>query len=226
MRQLWWANRLFFSLIVIFILLASAGLAVWEHGEAILLFSGHRSPFWNEFFRVANTFGEEPAFVLAFLFLLFVGYRYAAGVPLLAGAATLLAFGAKSLFGRPRPMAYFREVDRWHEVVPVEGVAVHSGLNSFPSGHTLAAFALFTYLALVVPRKQGTALLFFLLALSGGLARIYLVQHFLEDVLAGAVLGVLLGLAAYLLLRPTAGRKSWWDGSLGQWNLSAFKSKA
>jgi len=225
MRQLLQANRLFFRLIASFVLLASAGLTVWEHGEAVLLFSGYRSPFWNEFFRLANTFGEAPAFVLAFFFLLFRGYRYAAGVPLLAGAATLLAFGFKNLFGRPRPMAYFREIDRWHEVLPVEGVAVHSGLNSFPSGHTLAAFALFTYLALVVPRKRAAAVLFFLLALSGGLARIYLVQHFLEDVLAGAVLGVLLGLAAYLLLRPAPGRKSWWDGSLGQGTLPSFKSR-
>ncbi len=214
MAQLWRANRVYFSLVLFFVVLAAITLGGLEHGQSILWLNSHRTSFWDAFFRASNHFGEEPAFVLAFVFLLFVAYRYAAAVPLLGGAATLLAYGAKQLFGKPRPLAYFRQIGRWEEVVPLDGVVVHSGLTSFPSGHTLAAFALFTFLALVVPRKKGIPVLLFLMALSAGMARVYLVQHFLEDVLAGAVLGVLLGVLFYWAARPRAGSSSWWDGRL------------
>ena len=64
---------------------------------------------------------------------------------------------------------------------------------AFPSGHTLASFDAATALA-VRHRRWGCAAL--LLAASIALSRLYLFVHYPTDVLAGALLGVALGLFA------------------------------
>jgi len=64
---------------------------------------------------------------------------------------------------------------------------------SFPSGHTLSAFAMATVL-MFTEKKLGICalILAFLIAFS----RLYLYLHYPSDVLAGMILGVLLGFAA------------------------------
>jgi membrane-associated phospholipid phosphatase len=62
--------------------------------------------------------------------------------------------------------------------------------NSFPSGHTTAAFSLYTLLALLTARKQwGPA--WVIIAASIAISRVYLLQHFWQDILAGALIGTL-----------------------------------
>jgi membrane-associated phospholipid phosphatase len=56
----------------------------------------------------------------------------------------------------------------------------------------MAAFAFFSFLAFCIPQKRWAALLLFLAALLVGVSRVYLGQHFEEDVLLGSVLGLLL----------------------------------
>jgi membrane-associated phospholipid phosphatase len=79
--------------------------------------------------------------------------------------------------------------------------------HSFPSGHAAAAFGSALALSVLVGRPR-PALLFVLLAVTIGFSRIYLSQHFAEDVLAGAIIGTLLTWAVYRLLyrMPFAGR--------------------
>jgi membrane-associated phospholipid phosphatase len=60
---------------------------------------------------------------------------------------------------------------------------------SFPSGHTATAFSMFFLLALIY-NKKGVGLVCCLLAIIAGFSRMYLLQHFLLDVLAGSILGV------------------------------------
>lgn len=70
----------------------------------------------------------------------------------------------------------------------VPGVTIHE-YNSFPSGHSTSAFAVFLFLALISSRKP-FGLLFLVVAILVGLSRIYLLQHFFEDVLTGSLIGV------------------------------------
>lgn len=73
----------------------------------------------------------------------------------------------------------------------IEGVTV-SGHHSFPSGHTATAFALvFTIILLI--KSKATKWLVLFLAFGVAYSRIYLGQHFLSDVLAGAFIGILCG---------------------------------
>ena len=80
--------------------------------------------------------------------------------------------------------------------------------HSFPSGHSATAFACATVLAALTPRWR---LPFFVLAALIAFSRLYNGVHYPTDVLAGSVLGVLVGLAVVRVskrgrrLRPTAG---------------------
>lgn len=64
--------------------------------------------------------------------------------------------------------------------------------NSFPSGHATVGFACATVLALAVPRLRWPL---FMLAALIAFSRVYVGVHYPLDVLAGALLGVVLGLA-------------------------------
>jgi undecaprenyl-diphosphatase len=69
---------------------------------------------------------------------------------------------------------------------------------SFPSGHTITAFAVAISLSIFYPEMLASLLF---CALSVAASRILLGMHFLTDVIAGAAIGGLLGyVAAELLL--------------------------
>jgi len=68
---------------------------------------------------------------------------------------------------------------------------------SFPSGHALNAFALAVTVGLAVPALS--PLLFFLAA-SIAASRLVLGVHFLTDVVAGSLIGAVLGAAAFVLV--------------------------
>lgn len=78
----------------------------------------------------------------------------------------------------------------------------HSG--SFPSGHTSVAFACATVLTAIAP---GLAAPLFVLAAAIGFSRLYVGVHYPLDVVGGAALGVLVGLAVTALRRRAEGRR-------------------
>jgi len=73
---------------------------------------------------------------------------------------------------------------------------VLSGYHSFPSGHSMAAWALFTLMAVHI-KKTWFSILALFLATSVSISRVYLMVHFLQDVVAGAMIGFSLGYAVY-----------------------------
>lgn len=92
----------------------------------------------------------------------------------------------------------------------VEGVEMNHYL-SFPSGHSTAAFTLFFSLALINLNKK-LGVLYFVLAFIAAYSRIYLSQHFPEDILAGSLIGVSTTLLVFAFLAPKMGK--WADRSL------------
>ncbi len=68
---------------------------------------------------------------------------------------------------------------------------------SFPSGHTVNAFALAVLLTAFIP---GAAPAWFLIAANIGVARVLLRFHHLTDVVAGAAIGTLIGAFIHLAL--------------------------
>lgn len=84
----------------------------------------------------------------------------------------------------------------------VDGVHMHT-MYSFPSGHTTAAFAMTFALAVIIQNKIADWILFFT-GLMLAYTRIYLSQHFLEDIVAGSFVGLstALILATTFYLKP------------------------
>jgi membrane-associated phospholipid phosphatase len=126
------------------------------------------------------------AVIIAAIFTLF-SYRKALLVVTSWGITAIVAQILKFIFDAPRPKLYFKEqLKRIHFVKAVDILSYHS----FPSGHTVTAFSLavlFTYWS----RNKAWGPLFLLIAVMVGYSRMYLSEHFFEDVTAGSVIGVI-----------------------------------
>ncbi len=194
-RLIWKAYPVFFGINLIFLLAALLFRLQAEKGDLILVFSAHRQEFWTVFFKFGTLLGEAYVYVAAMFVLLFVSYRMVLAIPLLGVAVTLASYVLKKLFAQPRPPAYFTELGRFGELSLIDGVKVYMGYNSFPSGHTMSAFALFTFWLLALEKRGGVGLqaIFAVIAIVVGLSRVYLMHHFIEDVWLGAIIGMLMG---------------------------------
>jgi len=93
----------------------------------------------------------------------------------------------KHIFDAPRPMLYFK--DQLTHIHFVKGVDMLS-LHSFPSGHTVSAFTTAVLLTYWCKNKLW-CLPLLALAITVGYSRMYLSEHFFEDVTAGSVIGVI-----------------------------------
>jgi membrane-associated phospholipid phosphatase len=207
------ANFSFSILSVIWLIIGGILLILSQQGDWVLYFSAHRTPFWDVFFSYGTKFGEEFAFLAALIILLFIRFRAALMVLLLGLVVIITSGSTKQIFHHMRPIRYLTDKGLAGDLTFVEGVHVNSGATSFPSGHTMAAFAVYTFLALNIRYKGLTGIVFFALAMMVGISRIYLVQHFLKDIYLGSIIGA--GLAIYIYyLQGRLPNKSWMDKSL------------
>jgi membrane-associated phospholipid phosphatase len=79
----------------------------------------------------------------------------------------------------------------------VEGVDMHIH-NSFPSGHSTAAFSLFICFALLSTNKA-VKFACFIMALLVAFSRVYLSQHFFEDIYTASVIAAITATSLYFL---------------------------
>jgi undecaprenyl-diphosphatase len=112
-----------------------------------------------------------------------------------AGLANILQVLVKRRFRRARPCDSIRVGRSAYGVRPLGHFP--SDRYSFPSGHALNAFAIGSVVALAFPSPAAPVLL---AATSVAASRVVLGLHFLSDVLAGSLLGALMGGGAFLLL--------------------------
>jgi membrane-associated phospholipid phosphatase len=90
----------------------------------------------------------------------------------------------------------------------VEGVELNSYF-SFPSGHATAAFSMCLALAIIVGKVRWSAV-FAVVAALLAYSRVYLSQHFLQDIMAGAALGTVVSFLVYLwLYRSVFAKRAW-----------------
>jgi membrane-associated phospholipid phosphatase len=193
----------------LFLILAGILLLVNTKAETHLEFNRFHNSFFDVFFSFATHLGEGYAVTLAFVMLLVVRFRY---VIFLAAANVLSALITQTLKHTlfsdvVRPKKFFEGL---HELYFVPGVENHL-YNSFPSGHSTCAFALYFSIGMIVENRVLKVLCFFL-ALIVGYSRIYLSQHFLQDVYAGSLIGVVSVIAVYLVVSKN--KAEWMDRSL------------
>jgi hypothetical protein len=107
------------------------------------------------------------------------------------GAAVIVAFVLESVIGRLRP----DQADSALTFTPLRAFTrFHNREVCFPSGEATMAFAMAYGLSRLVPRFAG---LFYTLATLASIARLVNGSHYLGDVAAGALLGLLCGRVVY-----------------------------
>jgi len=161
--------------------------------EALLLsIQRFRRPWRTAIARALTALGEAHSWTVAGLACLATRTSLGSHLGLrLAAAASLATFASQALkrsLTRARPDT---------SIFGFEALARNPDRFSFPSGHAAAAFAV-AVAFLGEPFALGPLAL--LLAVGIGLSRVYLGAHYPLDVGAGALLGVLGGLAARLLV--------------------------
>ena len=151
--------------------------------------NGWRAPKWLRMWMMAATRGGDGWlwYAMAGVVVLFGGEHRG---PALASAATATGVGIalfmklKRMIGRKRPCAL--EPHCWAKLLPPDQF-------SFPSGHTITAFAVAISLSRYYPEME-PGLLF--CAVSIAASRVVLGMHYLSDVVAGSVIGTALALSA------------------------------
>jgi membrane-associated phospholipid phosphatase len=108
----------------------------------------------------------------------------------------IVAFVCKNLIARPRPRLGLDHNGLYPQIHEVSGAEIFSGFNSMPSGHTMMAFTMATFLALRWRNSRLIAATSLILACCVGLSRIYLLNHYPTDVALGATIGLGLGVLA------------------------------
>ncbi len=209
----------------LFFIIIFAAVIQYPKAELHLLMNENHTPFGDFFFRMWTEMGGGvvPFIFLGLLFL----YRYSYTIYLLSAQLVggIISLIAKRGFNEARPLLYFQEKFSDITLPLVEGVRMYK-VHSFPSGHTITAFALFFGLALIVTNKW-LKLLFFVMAALVGYSRVYLSQHFAVDILAGSAIGIFSAWVCYPWLKKLDkkyGKRSLSDFILHKKNKNLLKS--
>jgi undecaprenyl-diphosphatase len=149
-----------------------------------------RAPRWFRILMILATRGGDGWLWYALGIILYFyggGHRFAAiGAGACASIAGIFIFRAlKKTSRRQRPCEI--EPHCWASILPPDKY-------SFPSGHSITAFAVAISIGLFYPELAAYLLtVAFLIASS----RIILGMHFLSDVIAGSAIGVILGFTSF-----------------------------
>jgi membrane-associated phospholipid phosphatase len=193
MKSFWTENKVFLiPCLLLWLTLLIVVISI-PKSELHLFINRHNFSFGDSFFQYYTHIGGFLFIAAIIVGLLFYKYQASLFVCLSELLAVLIVFPLKILFAVDRPLLHFADVP----LHLVDTVILENSL-SFPSGHSACAFALFMSLAVLVKLK-GIKFLFFILAVLVAYSRVYLSHHFVEDVFAGSVIGVLSVFFVYLL---------------------------
>jgi membrane-associated phospholipid phosphatase len=152
-----------------------------------LWMTSFNSPIGDVFFHYYTVVGDwVPYAVVGLLF--FYRFNISSFVLISQLSTGLISIIIKQIWNEPRPILYFKQHFPTIQLHQVAGEHINL-FHSFPSGHTITAFAFFLALAFYT-KKQSLHFLYFVLAFLVGFSRIYLSQHFAVDVVAGSIIGV------------------------------------
>lgn len=175
--------RLFWWTIMVLVALS----LIVPKGEDVLWINGHFSVFADRFFQTITHLGEGWIFIPMLIVSLFIRYSLSLAIAFMAALHGLIC----TIVKKSLPVEAFlrpSEVLKSEALHYVPGEVLHQFL-SFPSGHTATVFC-FAVLAALLVRHRLASVALLAVALLVAYSRIYLLQHFLLDVTAGALIGV------------------------------------
>lgn len=232
MKEFFKQNIVFISLSLLLLLALGSALIFVPKGELHLALCDRHTPARDIFYRYYTHVAEWLPYVLCVLVLIFSKAGHAALAASCIACSELTTQIIKHIVQAPRPLTWFAENMPDVQLPLVEGVKMNYWL-SFPSGHTTSFFALFFALAILVGKRTARLinhgpkskiplglnlwlnmliipLTLFVLAALGGYSRIYLSQHFPQDVFGGMCVGLLISIACYALFSRFENQK-WYN---------------
>ena len=213
MKQILRENTFFLLPYFVFLIIGDIFLFLYPKDSLHLYINDHHNSFADTFFPLITYLGDG----WTALFITILAFIYKLRNGLLIG----ISFGVSSAITQflkhevfndiLRPAKFFENVNNLHLVPGVDPYLY----NSFPSGHAATAFSVFLAVALITDRNYMKILLFILAALTG-FSRVYLSQHFFDDVYAGSIIGVLTALFVFYFFERSRIINSfeWMDNSL------------
>ncbi|MBK8520845.1 MAG: phosphatase PAP2 family protein [Ferruginibacter sp.] len=194
-KPVFYRNITFFSLYLLFFIGVAVTVMFNTKKDTFLFINGAHHPF-SDFFFSAFTLMGDGIFIIALALFMFVlkFKRLALGLLTSYLISGLIVQVIKRLINFPRPAGFLPDPSVIHTVY----AASLNHHNSFPSGHTTSAFAAAVIISLY-SGKSSVAVITIIIACLVGYSRVYLGQHFVEDVLAGSFVGVIAGTFCYWL---------------------------
>lgn len=172
------------------VVLFSTPLLGLEKGTIFAQLNAIHNPFLDVFFKNITYLGDAS---YALVLLLFFFYKKPFTWPFKFTVGFLIHGFFVHLFkqwlakGILRPYGYFSEAGVAERYQWVEGVSMKL-LNSFPSGHTTTVFFFASFIAVYAQKKSLTYGLVLVAAIAA-LSRVYLGQHWFQDIYTGALFG-------------------------------------
>ncbi len=199
------ANRKLLLGYYLFLAIGLFLLLIYSKTEIFNLLHFRGNEITDLLFRGITFLGDG---LFAFAFALLAGFkkiRYALYFLIISSFSGIVVQLLKRLVfpDALRPLKYFEEMGQ--SLQAIAGYDNHF-FYSFPSGHTATAFAIFFGLAYMI-RKEYLKYLLLAVAIIIGYSRVYLLQHFPEDVLAGSLIAVLSVILFYPIV--FSWKKSW-----------------
>jgi membrane-associated phospholipid phosphatase len=169
-------------------------LGLYGKTGSFLVINGHYNIFFDQVMQYATYLGDGMIYIPILLYCFFFNKHYLIAVISGIIICTIVTQTMK-LYVYPDELRPFSLEAKKIIIHKISGVPLNR-LHSFPSGHTSTAFTMALLLCEVIKRKPWSILLP-VIAVVVGYSRVYLAQHFLTDVTAGMVIGMI---SAYLSL--------------------------
>lgn len=200
-------TSVFLSLMTVWVVSIGAVLLLTEKHALHLTINAIHHPGADIFFKYITHLGDGlvvgVVVVLALIYKVRYGLIALVGI---GGAGLLSQLLKRQLFHtEKRPSKVFENIG---DLRVIEGIDLHSSF-SFPSGHATVAFGIFFFLSLITKSNNLKAFCFTMATITA-FSRVYISQHFLEDVYAGSLLGTGVLLLVFAWLRE----KRWGEKGL------------
>jgi membrane-associated phospholipid phosphatase len=186
-------NNFFYISCLAIIVVCSFFLCFYSRADTFIIMNGFHTSLLTVFFQNITFCGDGLFTIIVFTIITisFKKQRELAVVLLISYLSSgLLSQIIKYFVMSPRPSVYFESHHYAYYLDTFSNCRI--GFRSFPSGHSATAFAIVTVISNYVKKRHAWALCL-LFAVAIGYSRIYLAHHFLIDVWAGGIIGVLSG---------------------------------
>lgn len=182
-----YSHRYFVIPFLVLIVICFIILLTMSKMDLFIWINNHHNEFFDRFFIMNTMIGDGLTNIVVVIGMLFVKYRYSVLAALAYAYSSLVVQILKRVFNSPRPIKYFEDLS---PIRTIDDYPLYQW-NSFPSGHSASAFTLAVVLTYLLPHKHRHWIII-PIAIMTAFSRVYLAQHFLQDIVAGAILGVVL----------------------------------